>query len=116
MKSVASEQSILNSIIQILLLKRVLAVHVRNTGVIIHQDGKAFFGKSKFDQKGAADLIFAYKGVPVACEVKSPIGRLRPEQVEWLKKWQEPPNSGYSFVARSVDDVLNHLTILDSKS
>lgn len=117
MRLEATEQDILNSIIQVLLLKGVLAVHVRTTGVIINRDGKTFFGKSKFNehQRGAADIIFAYKGVPVACEVKTKTGRIRPDQAQWLEKWTKKPNSGYSFVARSVDDVLLHLGNIDAR-
>lgn len=117
MRLEATEQDILNSIIQVLLLKGVLAVHVRTTGVIINRDGKTFFGKSRFNehQRGAADIIFAYKGVPVACEVKTKTGRVRPDQAQWLERWTKKPNYGYSFIARSVDDVLQHLKTLDAR-
>lgn len=108
----ASEQAVLKSIIDLLTIKQIQVVHVRNTGNVIEREGKIFFGKG-LNQRGAPDLIFCYRGIPVACEVKSATGKIRPEQIEWLRKWTDSPNNGHGFVARSSETVLEFLTALD---
>lgn len=115
------EQSIVNAIWETLCGLQIPAVHIRNTGTPLHRDGKIFFGRNKFDQKGAPDIIalVAQKvpinidgpssvfGVGLAIEVKSATGRVSPEQEDWLLKWRK--NGGHVVVARSVDDVLEKI-------
>lgn len=104
------EQGVVNAIWEYLTLSRIPVVHIRNTGNIFHREGKVFFGKQKFDQKGAADLIACVHSVPLAIEVKSVLGRVRPEQEDWLKSWENA--GGQSLVARSVDDVIEKINII----
>lgn len=109
----ASEQEIKNAIMDFLTLKHITFALVKTTGNIIYKKGKIIFGKSKRDLKGQPDLIFAYHGKAVACEIKTRTGRVDEDQVNWLSRWQDPASSGYSFIARSVTDVEEALETLD---
>jgi hypothetical protein len=107
-----SEQAILNTIYEYLLIRKMPVVHIRNTGTLIKRDGKTFFGKPKFDQKGAPDLIALIVGIGLAIEVKSETGRVSPEQIDWLAHWEK--NGGRFVIARNVDhviDAINKITI-----
>ena len=54
---------------------------------------------------GVADLILLTRyGKPIALEVKSPTGKLSPEQVEWKMEWTR--HEGLYAVVRSQDDVI----------
>lgn len=103
-KVVGNEQGILTAILCLLRVKNIPHAHVRNSGRIIRgRNGGIFFGATPLDQKGVADILACYKGRALAIEVKAADGRVRPEQVEWLKKWQA--GGGLVIVARSVDAV-----------
>lgn len=97
------EQDILNAIMDFLKIKQAHVAHVRNTGTIIRTGNKTFFGRNKRNQPGVADIIGVYKGKPIAIEVKSPVGRVSPEQTAWLSQWGS--SGGFFVVARSVDHV-----------
>ncbi|GMO63128.1 MAG: hypothetical protein Ta2A_10120 [Treponemataceae bacterium] len=59
----------------------------------------------RFGEKGAADLICCMPdGRFAAIEVKSPKGRLSPEQKQWLANIES--RHGLVVVARSVEDVI----------
>jgi hypothetical protein len=88
-----------------------------NTGTLRDQHGRPVqFGLCK----GSADLI-GWKRVTVtpdmvgqqvavflSIEVKTPTGRIRPEQQQWLDTVQAA--GGIAGVARSVDDALRIVT------
>lgn len=88
-----------------------------NTGTLRDQNGRPVqFGLCK----GSADLI-GWKRVTVtpdmvgttvavflSIEVKTPTGRLRPEQQQWLDAVQSA--GGIAGVARSVEDALRIVT------
>ena len=88
-----------------------------NTGTLRDQNGRPVqFGLCK----GSADLI-GWRTVVVtpemvgtqvavflSIEVKTPTGRLRPEQQQWLDAVQTA--GGIAGVARSVDDALRIVT------
>ena len=88
-----------------------------NTGTLRDQHGRPVqFGLCK----GSADLI-GWRTVTVtpdmvgqriavflSIEVKTPTGRLRPEQQQWLDAVQAA--GGIAGVARSVDDALSIVT------
>jgi hypothetical protein len=60
------------------------------------------------NRKGQPDFLFAFKGIPVAWEVKTPIGKLRPEQEAIAPKLLA---NGWRYsVVRSVQQAK---TILD---
>lgn len=101
------EQDIVNAILDYLMYRKIVHAHIRNTGAIIKRDGKTFFARNKRNQPGIADILGVYKGVPIAIEVKSEVGKVRPEQETWLNEWA---NSGGAYcVARSVDHVEQFL-------
>ena len=91
-----------------------------NTGTLRDQHGRPVqFGLCK----GSADLI-GWKRVTVtpemvgstvavftSIEVKTPTGRLRPEQQQWLDAVQAA--GGIAGVARSVEDAQRLLTVAD---
>lgn len=109
-RPVGSEQGIVTAILHYLVSLRLRPVHHRNTGSIRGKngDGTLRFGlaRSSINQKGAPDILVTVDGFGVAIEVKSAVGRLRPEQVEWLQAFQSMPTGGLVVVARSVDDVV----------
>ena len=88
-----------------------------NTGTLKDQHGRPVqFGLCK----GSADLI-GYRTVTItpdmvgqqvavflSIEVKTPTGRIRPEQQQWLDAVQAA--GGIAGVARSVDDALDLLS------
>ena len=62
----------------------------------------------RYGWKGAPDILGMMRdGRLLACEVKSPRGRLRPEQKEFLDLVQR--FGGVAFVARNCRDVLKAL-------
>jgi Holliday junction resolvase len=62
----------------------------------IHQQGKYCY-------KGISDLIAVKDGVTIYVEVKTPTGKLRPEQLKFM---EDIENHGARYiVARSIDDV-----------
>jgi hypothetical protein len=107
-----SEQAILNDIWEYALLSNLSVVHVRNTGAIIKRDGRTFFGKPKFDQKGASDLIVVVRGVPLACEVKAAAGRVSHEQYLWLERWRK--NGGRTIIARCLEDFIAEIVSIQN--
>ena len=64
--------------------------------VKIHQQGKYCF-------KGISDLIAVKDGITIFVEVKTPTGKLRPEQMSFMEQIQ---NHGAKYIiARSLDDI-----------
>jgi hypothetical protein len=62
----------------------------------------------RFSWRGAPDLIGqTVDGKLLAVEVKRPSGRVRPEQQQFLDQVRR--HGGVAFVARSLDDVKEHL-------
>jgi len=60
---------------------------------------------------GVPDIIGIYGGRLLAIEIKTPKGKLSPQQNYFLKKISEA--GGIAFVARSVEDVINNLGLED---
>lgn len=98
-----NEQGILTAILTLLRFRGIPHSHVRNSGRIIHGRNGIFFGATPMGQRGVADILACYKGRALAIEVKSAVGKVRPEQVEWLREWQK--SGGLALVARSVGAV-----------
>jgi VRR-NUC domain-containing protein len=100
------EQILVNSILTLLTYKKVLHVHVRNTGAVIRRgDGSLTFGRSMFSQKGVPDILAWRGGKSFGLECKSPTGRVSPEQKEWLERFEK--EGGVGRVIRSIDEVLD---------
>lgn len=62
--------------------------------------------------KGVADILGIYNGRPLAIEVKTTRGVVSEFQKDFLIRFQAA--GGISFVARSVDDVVKKLELVDS--
>lgn len=101
------EQSLVNVILTLFRLRDIHHCHVRNSGTIIHTPTGLRFGKNPFPQPGVPDILAWQNGRSMAIEVKSPGGRLRPEQARWLDRFQK--EGGTALVARSIDDVQRFL-------
>lgn len=104
------EQAIVTAILQLLRYRDIPHTHVRNSGRIARGARGIFFAKDPLAVKGVADIIACWKGRAIAIEVKSSTGKVRPEQVEWLRDWEK--NGGLAMVARSVGAVeawLDHM-------
>lgn len=105
------EQDILNQIMDYLARKKVVHAHVRNTGAIFIRDGKTRFGRPKFHQKGVPDVLGCHNGKPIAIEVKSAVGKVSPEQLEWLRRWEDA--GGYFIVSRNVQHVVDFIEAIE---
>ena len=105
------EQDILNGILDYLKLRKAVVAHVRSTGTIIRVNNKTFFGRNKYNQPGIADIIGVYNGKPIAIEVKSPVGKVSPQQTAWLSQWSD--SGGFYCVARSIDHVDQFINQLE---
>lgn len=110
-----SEQNIVQSISHYLSLMHIPYAHIRNSGNIIHRDGKVIFGRTQFSQPGISDFIACVESIGLAIEVKSRKGKVRPEQERWLKNWEEK-GKGQSLVARSLEDVISKVESIKKAS
>jgi hypothetical protein len=61
--------------------------------------------------KGVPDLICCQNGRMIGIEVKTPHGRVSPEQEEFIRRINEA--GGLALVVRSLDDVLDALGLRD---
>lgn len=107
------ETHIVRQIMDYLAIRQIPFVHHRNTGVIKGRNGGLQFCRQREHQRGIADLIVMWRGNGIAIEVKTPIGRVSPEQTDWLKRWQNA--GGLVLVARSVDAVEAYFDELNTK-
>lgn len=112
-RPVGNEQGVVNAILTLLRFRGIPHTHVRNTGRITRgAGGRIFFGYDPLAVRGVADIIACFKGRAIAIEVKSHTGRVRPDQVEWLRAWEKA--GGLAMVARSVGAVeawLDHMPL-----
>ena len=53
---------------------------------------------------GAADITGVYRGVPIAIEVKTAVGKQRREQAAFQRAWELA--GGRYYIVRSVSDAL----------
>lgn len=105
MKLKVTEQQIFNSILDWLTVMRIPHAKIRNTGLIIHKEGRTIFGRGNRDQRGVPDILCCYSGYPIAIEVKSETGRLSTEQYEWHENWRRA--KGLVVVARNLQTVID---------
>ena len=61
--------------------------------------------------KGVPDILGIYKGQFLGIEVKTEKGKVSPEQEAFLENIRK--HGGIGFVARSIDDVIDHLGLRD---
>lgn len=99
------EAIVLSHIKQYLRLKGIY-FHRINTG-LIQTEGKSFYRSA---EKGTPDILACYKGLFIAIEAKSPIGRQTDAQKQdeiWLKE-----NSGLYWIIRDVDELKERIEAL----
>lgn len=60
--------------------------------------------------KGSSDILGCFKSKLLAIEVKTKNGKVSSEQEFFLSEVNR--NGGIGFVARSIDDVIEHLKVL----
>lgn len=79
------------------------------TGATSYQDKNGKKRWVNYGKAGSSDLLglVSPSGRLLAIEVKSPTGRLKPKQKEFLEEIGR--NGGIAIVARSVEDVENAL-------
>lgn len=58
---------------------------------------------------GVSDILGIYKGKPLAIEVKYGSGKTSVKQEDFIAKFKRA--GGIAFVARSIDDVAEHLDL-----
>jgi len=109
------ENKIQNEILEYLTEKGILCWRNNNTGLFDPMSGK-FRRKGKYQMLGISD-IFAIApdssvnpGRFIAIEVKSKIGKLSENQVIFIDNVNK--EGGLAFMARSVDDVKEHLFLV----
>ncbi len=112
----ASEQTIQQQI-RLTCSRGPVRLHRNNTGTLRDQHGRPVqFGlaKGSADLIGwttriiTADMVGQRIAVFTSIEVKTPAGRVSPEQRQWLEAVQAA--GGIAGVARSVDDALRIVT------
>ena len=59
------------------------------------------------EQRGIADILGIYEGLPLAIEVKTQVGHLSADQAHWLERFSA--EGGLAIVARSLEDVISAL-------
>jgi penicillin-binding protein-related factor A (putative recombinase) len=108
---VISEKTIERQIINYLWSQRILCTKIDTTG--IYDEKKKTFRAQRglFKRRGVSDIVGIYKGRFLSIEVKSAKGRLSEEQSDWLYDVEE--HGGIAIVARSVDDVVEALALVD---
>lgn len=99
------EQGLVNQIMLWLAYSSILYIHHRNSGAIYHDraSGQVRYGRSNFTQRGAPDILAWKAGKFYAIEVKSPTGRVSPEQTSWHQRFIA--QGGVCIVARTLEDV-----------
>jgi penicillin-binding protein-related factor A (putative recombinase) len=95
------EKWIESQILHYLGLKGIFAWKAKTVGT--YDPTKKVFRKNAGYMKGVADILGIWRGKLLAIEVKTPTGKLSPEQKQFLSRVQE--EGGIAFVARSVEDV-----------
>lgn len=58
--------------------------------------------------KGVSDIIALYRGTAIFIEIKTPIGKLSPDQMQFLQNVNH--NGGLGVVVRSINDIMDIIT------
>ena len=102
------ERAIQNQICSYLKLRNAYVFIHDSVGIFDVSRGVFRRNNSPHRIRGVADILGIFKGRPLAIEVKTKTGRVSPHQKEFLKNWVAA--GGIGFVARSVEDVIDHLS------
>lgn len=101
------ERDIQNAIIDLLRHKNVFCWRQRSSGNYCAEKG-FFLPTNKYEMTGTSDILGIMKdGRFLAIEVKTKGGKASDAQNRFLENIQK--NNGIAFVARSVEDVTDHL-------
>lgn len=95
------EKDIQFSILQYLTLKKVF--HWRNNSGAFKTERDGFM---RFGAVGSPDIFAVHKGSFYGIEVKTPIGKLSPNQIEFGGAFEKA--GGIYLVARKVEDVISY--------
>jgi len=102
------EQDIKNAILAWLFMQKNCYVWPNDSTGIFDPVKKIYRKKhSKYHRIGISDILGIWNGRPLAIEVKRPKGVVSPEQRVFLNEFNK--HGGIGFIARSVDDVIEHL-------
>lgn len=92
-------------------IKKDICDYLSAIGVMfwIQQAGKipGRINRSRYLRNGVSDLLGLWKGRLLAIEVKTPKGRVSPEQQSFIDEVNR--FGGKAFIARSLDDVIREL-------
>lgn len=99
-----------NAILDYLALRQVFAWKARTVGTW-DQKRSVFRARSRRYMVGISDIVGIYRGKPLAIEVKTGNGYLRPDQKKFLHRFNEA--GGIAIVARSVEEVAECLDEVD---
>ena len=106
--AIVSEATILRQVIEVLTMKRVLSF--RHTPVkLASRQGRTIFLPCRDGEKGVADIIGIHRGVPIAIEAKSSVGKQSPDQAAFQLRWEQ--EGGRYVIVRSVEDLLAFLLV-----
>ena len=100
-----------NSILDYLMIRQIFCWKARTVGTW-DVNKSVFRRRSKRYMVGVADIVGIYKGVPLAIEVKTGNGYLRPDQKAFITRFIE--EGGLAFVARGPEDVEARLAEFDA--
>jgi penicillin-binding protein-related factor A (putative recombinase) len=82
-----------------------------NTVGVWDEKAQAHRSLGKFVLKGTSDILGIWRGKPMAIEVKTPSGKLSPEQRAFIAKYSEM--GGVAFRADSVESAQMRLRYFD---
>jgi hypothetical protein len=101
------ERVIENQILVWLHYKKVFVWKNPSSGYFDAKRGRFRKHRSPFAINGVSDIIALHKGRAIFIEVKTPKGRVSPEQKAFIEKAKE--SGAIAFVARSLTDVEREL-------
>jgi len=111
-----TENQTTQAIIQYLTLKKWRVWKIYNGSIPARVFGnKIIYKKKKVEERGLPDLFCMREGFPMLwLEVKSPGGRVRPEQKDFIERAMKTQN-GWAHVVWLVDEVIELNRVLEDK-
>lgn len=111
-----TENSTLQAIMEYLKLNKWKVWRVYNGGVPARAyGGKIIYKKKKIEERGLPDLFCMRGGFPMLwIEIKSPGGKVRPEQKEFIELARNTEN-GWAMAVWTIDEVVEINKSLEDK-
>lgn len=101
-----SENALQQAVVDYLEARRLLFFHVPNGGKRGKREAARFVGLGV--KRGVPDILIVSRCPDgksgVAIELKTPAGRVSPEQIQWLEDLRR--NNWHAVVCRSIDEVI----------